>query len=67
MDGKMMPEYGMEMILETESQYKTIKLQVGKLKSPDEAEAAMKDWIDKHPQLLKKSVNKEIRHLVFEE
>jgi len=62
-----MPEYGMEMILETQSQYKTIKFSVGKLESPEKAEAAMKDWIDQHPQLLKKSVNQEIHHLVFEE
>ena len=62
-----MTEYGIELVLETENQYRTVKFSVAKEPTPEEAEKKLDAWIKKHPKLLKKAINKDIHTLVFEE
>lgn len=61
-----MAKYGIEMILETTSQYKTVKLSVSDCCSSKEAEKEMANWIATKKTLMENVVNKKVVDLVLE-
>ena len=61
-----MTKYGIEMILETTSQYKTVKLSVTDCDSPEDAEKELYGWIAVKTSLLKNEVNRKVVEMVME-
>ena len=61
-----MTKYGIEMILETTSQYKTVKLSVTDSGTKDEAEKELDAWISKKSTLLGNEVNRKVVEMVME-
>ena len=60
-----MTKYGLEMILETTSQYKTVKFSVSDCDSKEEAENEMLKWLDKKTELMGNIVNRKVVQLVL--
>ena len=61
-----MSKYGIEMILETTSQYKTVKLSVMDCETKEEAEAELTRWLLKKKTLIENEVNSKVIEMVME-
>ena len=61
-----MTKYGIEMILETTSQYKTVKLSVSECETKAEAEKELADWIATKKVLMENEVNSKVVEMVME-
>ena len=59
-----MTKYSMEIIFDTVTQFNKLKLAVSDCESKEKAMEDMKKFISLYPEVMKKSVNKEILELV---